>query len=158
MAAARRPSATRCAWGPCTFPRREAFSMARGVPNHAAVAKLGNGARFRVSSRRGSQVRILAAASQTPYRASFLDVQQGHFLQGEIGPLVRRQRRPFRLRDADRLERLPSVIEDSIVARPSEYLDQFIHPLVAEDHDRDFLRVLVNSGDSNRIGITEAEW
>jgi hypothetical protein len=29
----------------------------------AAVAKLGNGARFRVSSRRGSQVRILAAAS-----------------------------------------------------------------------------------------------
>src|SRR5437773_11589707 len=35
------------------------------VRGSAAVAKLGNGARFRVSSRRGSQVRILAAASET---------------------------------------------------------------------------------------------
>src|SRR5713101_688376 len=143
MAAARRPSATRCAWGPCTFPRREAFSMARGVPNHAAVAKLGNGARFRVSSRRGSQVRILAAASQTPYRASFLDVQQGHFLQGEIGPLVRRQRRPFRLRDADRLERLPLKIKDLVVARPSERLKQVIQSVMTEHRDRDFLRSFV---------------
>src|SRR6266702_6783727 len=33
-----------------------------GFPEFAAVAKHGNGARFRVSSRRGSQVRILAAA------------------------------------------------------------------------------------------------
>src|SRR2546426_6647146 len=33
-----------------------------GFPEFAAVAKHGNGARFRVSSCRGSQVRILAAA------------------------------------------------------------------------------------------------
>jgi hypothetical protein len=33
------------------------------IASRAAVAKLGNGARFRVSSRRGSQVQILAAAS-----------------------------------------------------------------------------------------------
>src|SRR5437899_9449494 len=44
-----------------------------GFPEFAAVAKHGNGARFRVSSCRGSQVRILAAAPlndvQTRFRA-----------------------------------------------------------------------------------------
>src|SRR5207247_295968 len=41
------------------------------VRGSAAVAKLGNGARFRVSSRRGSQVRILAAASSVRFGKHF---------------------------------------------------------------------------------------
>src|SRR5437667_11509587 len=41
------------------------------VRGSAAVAKLGNGARFRVSSRRGFQVRILAAASSVRFGKHF---------------------------------------------------------------------------------------
>src|SRR5439155_427271 len=67
----RRTSTTTWAGGPCTFPPAGTLFYVSRIPTHAAVAKLGNGARFRVSSRRGSQVRILAAASERPVGCIF---------------------------------------------------------------------------------------
>src|SRR5205807_4522910 len=67
----RRTSTTTWAGGPCTFPPAGTLFYVSRIPTHAAVAKLGNGARFRVSSRRGSQVRILAAAAERPVGFTF---------------------------------------------------------------------------------------
>src|SRR5947208_11369810 len=59
------------------------------VRGSAAVAKLGNGARFRVSSRRGSQVRILAAASSVRFGKHFRTPPPGRTKSTAGIPLLR---------------------------------------------------------------------
>src|SRR5947208_3779520 len=59
------------------------------VRGSAAVAKLGNGARFRVSARRGSQVRILAAASSVRFGKHFRTPPPGRTKSTAGIPLLR---------------------------------------------------------------------
>src|SRR5207245_11700830 len=80
-----------------------------GFPEFAAVAKHGNGARFRVSSCRGSQVRILAAAS-------LLHIEQCDLLEDEVGPSDLRDGPGRLIGDAKVSEGLSLPVEASVVA------------------------------------------
>src|SRR5437899_10797289 len=82
-----------------------------GFPEFAAVAKHGNGARFRVSSCRGSQVRILAAAS-------LLHIEQCDLLEDEVGPSDLRAGPGRLIGDATVFEGRSLRVEASVVAGP----------------------------------------
>src|SRR5438128_11394949 len=92
-----------------------------GFPEFAAVAKHGNGARFRVSSCRGSQVRILAAAS-------LLHVEQRDLLEAEVGPLALGDGPGRLIGDTKVFEGLSFRVGVSVVAGPSHVADEVVYP------------------------------
>src|SRR2546425_3069518 len=115
-----------------------------GFPEFAAVAKHGNGARFRVSSCRGSQVRILAAAS-------LLHVEHCDLLEDEVGPSDLRDGPGGLIGDAKGFEGLSLSAEAPVVAGPSHVADEVVDPRTTEEDHADRRRVRAEADRPNRL-------
>src|SRR3989442_5227425 len=115
-----------------------------GFPEFAAVAKHGNGARFRVSSCRGSQVRILAAAS-------LLHVEHCDLLEDEVGPLALRDAPGRLIGDAKGFEGLALRVADTVVAGPTHLTDKLVDPRLTEEDHADGRRIRAEADRPNRV-------
>src|SRR5207244_2576800 len=120
------------------------FLLEGGFREFAAVAKHGNGARFRVSSCRGSQVRILAAAS-------LLHIEQCDLLEDEVGPLALGDGPGRLIGDTKVFEGLSFRVEDSVVAGPSHVADEVVDPRRAEEDHADGRRIRAEADRANRV-------
>src|SRR2546428_1699369 len=125
-------------------PLGNLFLVDGGFPEFAAVAKHGNGAGFRVSSCRGSQVRILAAAS-------LLHIEQCDLLEDEVGPSDLRDGPRRLIGDAQVFEGLSLRVEASVVAGPSHVANEVVDRRRTEEDHADGRRVRAEADRPNRV-------